>query len=792
MKLRKILLFILLFIPIYVNAYGIENYYIDAEIQDNGDLIVSEYFNLTGSFNGFERIILFKNDDAYDFNPNLSSYGGSSLHNGNGLDILEVRAVDINDSFNFNNVSGDIFNETSYADAGDYGVYSVNENYNGKKIRIYNPSSENKAFYIKYRIKNMGIKHKDVGELGWNILGDELRESISHLETTVHIPNNNKEIRVWGHGPLHGKTSIINKNTVKLEINGLSAYRAIDIRVVFDVNVLKNSTKLTNVNALDKILKYESSKAEQANYERENKDLIAINNAEKSLVEFETNVTRITYNDAYNNIMEIINTDKRNEFLERIKKTKILLDSKEKEYAETTLSVAKKTLDVYDYNEAKRAINEIDINDTKEKLTKELIDIEELIKIKEKKAEIINYLIGVGTLFMISYLFYIIYKNYHKDPIVNFSHKYMREFPNNYSPSTVSYLMNGKINDNALSAEIMDLIRRKVIIANKIDKNNYELIINDRNNTNISDEKLMKLIFNNATSISTKELKKYAKRHYYDFISKWDSYQRCQLNIAKDENLYEKNTKKKKEKNKNIGLLLFFLCFLFPITLVFLPFATISIVLIIIIVLILKKLINYINNPNKDLKKMGILILSIVFVALSIYKIIAINKGQIFYNGSYRIFVIIIIICPFIILYLFNGIKRTEKGALLYKKWDAFKNFLNDFGLFKDKEVPEIVLWEKYLVYATLFGCAKKIAEVMKIELEKMEINYDYDFIDLYNINNIISHTIFDSHNSAVHAKNIAESSSSSGGGFSSSGGGGGGFSSGGGSFGGGGGGGRF
>ena len=32
-------------------------------------------------------------------------------------------------------------------------------------------------------------------------------------------------------------------------------------------------------------------------------------------------------------------------------------------------------------------------------------------------------------------------------------------------------------------------------------------------------------------------------------------------------------------------------------------------------------------------------------------------------------------------------------------KWTAFKKFLNDFGSFDVKELPEIKLWERYLVF---------------------------------------------------------------------------------------------
>ena len=99
---KKVLFSLLLFVPLLVHAQaGIENYYINAVLQENGDLTVEEYFYLNGTFNGMERIILFKNDQAYEFRPELEYYGGSSIHNGSDLILEEIRAVPIDENFDF-------------------------------------------------------------------------------------------------------------------------------------------------------------------------------------------------------------------------------------------------------------------------------------------------------------------------------------------------------------------------------------------------------------------------------------------------------------------------------------------------------------------------------------------------------------------------------------------------------------------------------------------------------------------------------------------------------------------
>ena len=157
---------------------------------------------------------------------------------------------------------------------------------------------------------------------------------------------------------------------------------------------------------------------------------------------------------------------------------------------------------------------------------------------------------------------------------------------------------------------------------------------------------------------------------------------------------------------------------------------------------------------------------------------------EIEYPLSYIAFVFGIIF----MIYTSKLLKKTETGIEDYAKWKAFKNFLNDFGTFDLKELPEIVLWERYLVYATLFGLAKKVSKDMNVKIQEYPdyMNTYGNTIFYYDFGPTISYSVSSAVNgahAAINAKN-ASSSMSSGGGF------GGGFSSGGG-FGGGGGGGH-
>lgn len=108
----------------------------------------------------------------------------------------------------------------------------------------------------------------------------------------------------------------------------------------------------------------------------------------------------------------------------------------------------------------------------------------------------------------------------------------------------------------------------------------------------------------------------------------------------------------------------------------------------------------------------------------------------------------------------------------------GLKRYLNEYTLIKDREAIEVYLFEEYLVYAQLFGIAKKVAKQFKDLYPEIIESSKFDSYDnIIFINHCSSGAI--AH--ANIAKNRAEAYSSGGGGFSSGGGGGGSFGGGGG-----------
>lgn len=126
----------------------------------------------------------------------------------------------------------------------------------------------------------------------------------------------------------------------------------------------------------------------------------------------------------------------------------------------------------------------------------------------------------------------------------------------------------------------------------------------------------------------------------------------------------------------------------------------------------------------------------------------------------------------------------TQKGVDEKEQWIGLKNYMQDFSMMEEKEIPELVLWEKFLVYATAFGISDKVLKQLNVmypqitDSDYMISNgYSYLYWMSYgNFSNSFIHSINNSISSTYSSINYS-SGSGSGGGFS----GGGGFGGGGG-----------
>ena len=119
----------------------------------------------------------------------------------------------------------------------------------------------------------------------------------------------------------------------------------------------------------------------------------------------------------------------------------------------------------------------------------------------------------------------------------------------------------------------------------------------------------------------------------------------------------------------------------------------------------------------------------------------------------------------------------NEAGAEVYYLWTSFENMLREIARLDQAELESIVVWNRLLVYATLFGYADKVSHLMKVHQIKVgnpDINLyvDYGWHGMfYHSSAKMSHYASIANTASTYS--VSSGSGSSGGGFSGGGGGG-------------------
>lgn len=618
--MKKILLaifsFLIILIPKYYALGDTTEYdHINVTINDNGSITIKEYYDLSGEYNGSYRDLNYIGSTK-PFTGDKNSFEGSDIYNGSSITNIKVYDTVIdNGSIILNNK----YNLTTGASTGQSGVYEQYDTNIGTQIKIYNPSTTGTGFYIEYTVNDVVIMHNDVAEIGWNFFGESYKENTKDLVITFNLPSNNTSLKGWLHGPLDGSIDIINNQKAIVKYDYLNKNKAIDIRLVFDKNIITSATKYSFVDAMDKILEVEKIRADKANDMRRNSRIIL------AIVDF------------------------------------------------------------------------------------------------------VTYAWLLGLIILVIYT----YKKYDKEYTPTFTNEYYRDFPKPYGPEIVDYLFKKNVTSMAVSASLLEIIRKKHLKVEPMDKKDYKLINNkDAKEALTEEEQYLKDWFineiGNSDDVTLKDIKN-ASNSYTNaqaFLKKYNEWQKLVTTKAEKENFFE----------DAIGIKV--KLFLYTI--------------------------------------LGCIIIFGLHTVLQTNNVV-----------GYLVLIPAIIAC----IYFGTFTRRTQVGNRDYQEWKALKKFLNDFGTFKDKELPEIYLWEKYLVYATIFGIATKLAKTMQLKINNMapELRHNYPFF--YYNNMMIGHHFTSAINESVHRSVInatANSRNASGGGF------GGGASFGGGGFGGGGGGGRF
>ena len=374
-------------------------------------------------------------------------------------------------------------------------------------------------------------------------------------------------------------------------------------------------------------------------------------------------------------------------------------------------------------SESTRFTNKDELDNIINDETKLADEANELRKVAKGK-QIASYIaFGIYLVMLIVLVIYSYFK-YDKEYKTDFDMEYYRDFPNTYGPEVLERLIKKCNTTNGYSASILYMIYKKAFIVEETsDKKDYVLKKAETFKEPITKEEasIMEFLLNTIGDGNSVLLSEIKT------YGKKESTARIFLNHFNDWKKDVENVSKK---------------------------------------------YNFYDKQSKVIPILIIVILSILSICFSVNV-----------DDSLCIFVAIFSIIS--IIYISFATRKSKTGIVEYKKWMAFKKFLVDFGRFNEKELPEIVLWEKYLVYGAVFGVAKKLEKTMKIKIETMDNTNDMSDMMMYNylirsdLNNTINNSISNAYqvaNSTIAASKMS-SGTGSGGGFS----GGGNFSGGGG-----------
>lgn len=277
---------------------------------------------------------------------------------------------------------------------------------------------------------------------------------------------------------------------------------------------------------------------------------------------------------------------------------------------------------------------------------------------------------------------------------------YYRELPNSFGIGVTSLLFDSTIeNYKDIVAVILDLCAKKYLyLIKQNDKYTIKVLKGIDNNLLNNEKYVLSLILNN-------NIKDINYQTWYNYCMQdginLGLYYHVEAKIEAKPLLTEDKKKKRSKTHLLISLIsaiLIFLLFLFEENLI-----------MAIIYSIEWFIISY-------------LFLIIPFYLLNIFTIIK-NIGKQTSHINYQ-------------NAMNNKLTRTQKGVEELQKLYSFRAFIKDFGHFVDKKPEEVVIWDRYLSYAQVFGLTKEIMNSGHKEIiDNSSFQIDnIDKINLYNI----------------------------------------------------------
>lgn len=363
-------------------------------------------------------------------------------------------------------------------------------------------------------------------------------------------------------------------------------------------------------------------------------------------------------------------------------------------------------------------------NEQREEAIREL----EEQRMREARERASRPFFGAGIVAALASIF-LMFRKFTKELEPEFMGDYYRELPEDYSPAVMSYLLSkGKTKDDDIMATILDLARKKVIKLTPIktesgrifkkEEDSFELtwLNKEKLDTLLPHEKFLATWFldeiGGGKSLVIDDLETIMKK------------QKAALQFKKDYDYFKVKVKDTAEKQG------FFTA-----------------------------------NSLEGAK---------LYVLLSVLFILSALIGIFFFGSFIAIGLAVLGGVLLMGLVSLNFIRKyTRRGVEHKAMWEAFRKFLQDFSNMREAEIPSLVIWEHYLVYATSLGVAEEVIDQLpkvfnEADLSNPDLTYmgGYrTFSNFYIMNHAFGGTM-SRVSSAVSSAQIANSSKSSGGGF--------------------------
>ena len=240
-NILRIFLFFLISIVSFAANYRIEKLDIEANLQKDGSMVVSEAV-------------------TYDIDEINGVYFDIDAKGFGELEDLQVFEDDPNTSS---------FKEI---DTSNYEVSVSDELY---RIKLYSKNQNNiRTFKFVYKLPEAITVYDDVAQFNRKMVGQEWQQGINYITAKVIIPvsasYDNSNILVFGHGPLTGEVDK-EGNTVIYKLNNYYPGDFLEAHILMEPEIFSeyNKSKIVHKDMKQKLLDMEAKFADEANAERD-------------------------------------------------------------------------------------------------------------------------------------------------------------------------------------------------------------------------------------------------------------------------------------------------------------------------------------------------------------------------------------------------------------------------------------------------------------------------------------------------------------------------------------------